>query len=128
MLWEELPEGRSLIAALEEEERRLSADLGTAGSPDGVGMYQLASDVLVGRAFEQLFAQDELDEDLARRCATVIERLLGSGRPAVTEMVSIRITDHLLGYIEPWLRFKKFAGPLLKAEVESRKRYYTGPF
>jgi hypothetical protein len=128
VLWEELPEGRSLISRLEEEERELSADLGTVGSPEGVGMYQLVSDVLVGRVFEDLFAGDELDEDLARRCATVIERLLGSGRPAVTEMVSLRITDHLLGYIDPWLRFKKFAGPLLKAEVDSRKRYYTGPF
>lgn len=43
-------------------------------------------------------------------------------------MVSIRVTDHLLGYPDNWLRFKEYAGPLLHAEVRSRSRYYTGPF
>ncbi|MER5399328.1 hypothetical protein [Streptomyces sp. NPDC002599] len=138
VLWRELPEGRSRIVELEEEqrrravevkedERRLAIDLGSEDIGD-LHMYELASDVLVYGALERLLAAEEPDEELALRCSRVIELLLGSGRPGVTQMVSIRITDYLLGYIEPWLRFKEFAGPHLRAEVESRKQYYTGPF
>lgn len=83
---------------------------------------------MVYGALAILLAAEELDTDLALRCSRVIELPLGSGRPRATQMVSLRTTDCLLGYIEPWLRFKEFAGPHLWAEVESRKQCYTGPF
>ncbi|MFE6886715.1 hypothetical protein [Streptomyces sp. NPDC057694] len=79
-------------------------------------------------ALERLFGGEELDMDLAERCSVVLEELLGSGRLPVVEMVSLRVTDYLLGYVNPWLRFKVVAGPLMMREVEERKPYYIGPF
>lgn len=128
VLWDFLPEERRIIVDLEQEEAEFFWDTGGEGRQSSVNHYTLASAVLVGGAFERLFADASLDEDLARRCAQIVECLLSEERSDVRDMVSLRVTDYLLGYVQPWLRFKGFAGPLLRQEVDSRKEYYTGPF
>ncbi|MGW2965251.1 hypothetical protein ACWDGI_43395 [Streptomyces sp. NPDC001220] len=122
VLWELLPAYHQDIAEVEEDERPWM------NTPGEVSMYTVVSEVFLRKAFKDLLSTGELDSDLAQTCSNVIEELLGSGRPAVLDLVSLRVTDYLLGYIEPWLRFKSFAGPLLVLEVEDRKQYYTGPF
>ncbi|GAA0685791.1 hypothetical protein GCM10009536_16160 [Streptomyces thermocarboxydus] len=57
-------------------------------------------------------------------CARLIEALLGSGRPQVIELVSIRVTDHLLGFPELWERFAGYAGPHMRFEADLRRKYY----
>ena len=126
LIWEYLPEYRPAVLALEQEE----APYAVASGADDVNMHFVISDIFVGEVFDQLFEKGgpELDAALARRCSAVIEELLGSARPDVLHLTSLRVTDYLLGFIQPWLRFKPYAGPCLLREVDERKRYYTGPF
>ncbi|MFF7389755.1 hypothetical protein ACFZAE_15105 [Streptomyces scabiei] len=134
LMWECLPEYRQAILDLEAKEALYADGSAEGGTPVDVNMHFVISDIFVGQVFDQLFGggeddrAGELDAGLARRCSTVVEELLGSGRPNVLNLVSLRVTDHLLGFVHPWLRFKPFAGPLLRQEIESRKQYYTGPF
>lgn len=121
LLWEIFPDWRHSVIALEEEEREVSMPSGTNPS---VGSYGFTSEIFVWGILASLFGDDEIDTDLARRCAVFIERLLDSGRPAIAEMVSIRITDYLLGYPENWKEFQSYAGDLLHQEVDSRRPYY----
>jgi hypothetical protein len=127
VLWEALPECRSLIGSLELGE---GDDFNAEEDPEEwleVGMYTLASEVLMYGTLDQLLDEDEVEEELVRRCAGAIERLIAEGSEQVREMVDIRVVDHLLGYANKWLKFKEFAGPFLLREVEKRKEYYTGP-
>ncbi|MFI1101050.1 hypothetical protein [Streptomyces melanogenes] len=128
ILWKAFPEERHRLSDLEIAEQEFARSSGGPNEWGEVGMYTLVSEILVGRSFEKLFSAPELDEDLAWRCSRAIEEMLGSGREDVVEMVSLRVTDYLLGYVDPWLKFKQFAGPLLKVEVGERKVFYTGPF
>jgi hypothetical protein len=126
MLWEYFPEQRDAILTLEEEEQEYATP-GDYG-PVEVGAYTLASEVFVQGVLTPLLASaPALDEELAQRCAYFLERLLGSGRDSIREMVSIRITDHLLGYPENWGKFRMYAGDLLLGEVRERQIYYKGP-
>lgn len=127
VLWDVLPESREKILSLEQKELEIFGPE-SDGQASEVGAYTLASVAFVGAVLRPLLTEAHPDEEVARRCADAIECLLGSDRPGVREMVSIRITDYLLGYVEPWLVFKKYAGPLLRSEVGERKQYYTGPF
>ncbi|MFK0173764.1 hypothetical protein ACIQU5_33785 [Streptomyces sp. NPDC090306] len=121
-LWEIFPDWRQSIVTLEEEEREVFA---SSLSEPPVGSYGLTSEIFVWKILESLFVGTQVDDlDLASRCATFIDRLLGSERPTIVEMVSIRITDYLLGYPENWSRFQRFAGPLLHQEVDSRRPYF----
>lgn len=47
-----------------------------------------------------------------------------AGRPQVIELVSIRVTDHLLGFPELWERFAGYAGPHMRFEADLRRKYY----
>ncbi|WP_225837043.1 hypothetical protein [Streptomyces sp. NK08204] len=127
LLWDCFPEQREAILALEEEEREDA--LPDHCGPVEVEQYELTSVVFVeGVLTPLLAAEPSLNEELAKRCAYFLERLLGSERPSIHQMASIRITDHLLGYPENWVKFRKYAGDLLLREVGERKRYYKGPF
>lgn len=122
LLWESFPEYRQVIIEVEEEQRSF-----TDASED-VSMYRTLTEVFTVKAFEVLFAPGELDPDLAQRCSAVIEELLGSGRPDVLDLAGARVIDYLLGWGDPWLRFKPFAGALLIQAVQKARKYYTGPF
>jgi hypothetical protein len=125
LLWEYFPEQRSVILTLEAEERDYAEP--ADGGPVEVGAYTLTSEVFVqGILTPLLQTASSLDEELAQRCAHFLERLLGSGRDSIHEMVSIRITDHLLGYPENWVKFQIYAGDLLHREVDERQPYYKG--
>ncbi len=121
-LWECFPEQRERILALEEDEREFV----TPGNLfSEVGAYTLTSDVFVARVLiPLLLSPTPRDSGMAERCSRFIELLLGSGRPFIKEMVSIRITDHLLGYPDNWKKFVMYAGELLLEEVNERKIYY----
>ncbi|MFI9004985.1 hypothetical protein [Streptomyces sp. NPDC053541] len=105
---------------LEEEERAVFGD--SVDGEIGVRAYALVTEVFVAKILYS--ALERGDVELMRRSAEFIERLLGSKRPALLELTSIRITDHLLGYPENWARFQDFAGSRLLNEVEQRSRYY----
>lgn len=125
LLWEWFPEQRAAVLALEEEEQDCAvlADRG----PVKVSAYTLTSEVFVqGVPSPLLQAASTLDEGLTQRCAHFLERLVGSGRDSIREMANIRITDHLLGFSENWVRFRPYAGDLLHREVRERRRYYKG--
>lgn len=123
LLWLLFPDRREQILSLEEDERE---DIYSSDSdPVEVGVYTLASEVFVQGVLTPLLAEwPYLDEKLAIRCSCFLELLLGSQRPSIREMVSIRITDHLLGYPENWMKFRKYAGDFLLREVQERRPYY----
>ncbi|MEV5959781.1 hypothetical protein AB0M11_39625 [Streptomyces sp. NPDC051987] len=126
LLWEFFPELRGDIDRLKEEESEFSAP--SAEAPE-VGAYYLISEIFIGGALSPLLtAMGALDSGLAKRCADFLEGLLSSERPSIKEMVSIRVSDHLLGYPENWARFKGYAGVLMNLEIRSRGRYYKDPF
>ncbi|MDR6981262.1 hypothetical protein J2X68_008005 [Streptomyces sp. 3330] len=126
MLWGYFPEQRDAVLALEKDEQEYAPPGDSA--PVQVGAYTLASEIFVQGVLAPLLASaPELDEELAQRCADFLECLLGSGRASIHEMVSIRITDHLLGYPENWEKFRVYAGNLLLGEVRERQRYYEIP-
>lgn len=127
VIWELLPEDRITIVDLENEEIESHRNSGEEGGVLDLGVYELGG-VFVHESLDRLFSGDRIDGELAQRCARVIECLLGGERPVVSEMISVRVTDYLLGYVTPWIKFKEFAGPLLLREIERRKQYYTGPF
>ncbi|WP_143071721.1 hypothetical protein [Streptomyces radiopugnans] len=115
------------ILALDEEEQDYAFTNGS--DPVEVGAYTLTSEVFVQGVLTPLLATPPpLDEDIAHRCAQFLERLLGSGRASIREMVSIRVIDHLLGYPGNWEIFRKYAGEYLLCEVRDRRRYYKSPF
>lgn len=125
LLWDCFSGQRETILSLEREEQEYAFPDDVA--PPEVGAYTLASEVFVQGILTPLLHAPRLDEDLAKRCAYFLECLLGSGRPSIREMTSIRITDHLLGYPENWPKFRKYAGELMLREVKSRQQYYKGP-
>ncbi len=91
--------------------------------PSTVSIYSLASDVFIDGALAPLLSSEEIEKDVAIRCASVIETLLLHGSTEVRQMVSIRITDYLLGW-NLWEKFAQHSGPTLLEEVGRRKRYY----
>lgn len=121
-LWNRVPESRPHIVSLEEEEADVFGE-GGEGSP---GMYSLVSVCFVHPVLVPALRATPVDAVLAVRCARLIEDLLGSGRPLVAELVSVRITDQLLGYRELWEAIQGFAGPLLLREVAERMKFYYG--
>jgi hypothetical protein len=116
-IWDCVPEARSSVIKLEHEEYELTD--GETNDPD---MYSMLSYGFVHPVFRP--ALDDSAEGSLLRCAHLIESLLGSGRPQVVELVSIRITDYLLGFPELWDRFSEYAGPHMKFEAEIRREYY----
>ncbi|MEV0039510.1 hypothetical protein [Streptomyces sp. NPDC050804] len=123
LLWDCFPEKRKEILDLEE-------GYVTPEDPSPkLGAYTLASEIFVESVLTPLLdATPVIDDELAKRCSVFLELLLGSGRPFLKEMTSIRITDHLLGYPGNWMIFQKYAGNLLLCEVRERRPYYKGPF
>jgi hypothetical protein len=128
ILWDKFPEVREKIETLEREDVEIF-EWGE-GEEDflGVGMYSLISDIFIPDLLERSVGGEVVDSELAQRAAAALERILDDGRSGVQEMVDIRVVDYLLGEVHPWLRFKIFAGPLMSAEVERRKKFYVGPF
>ncbi|MDX3772152.1 MULTISPECIES: hypothetical protein [unclassified Streptomyces] len=125
ILWENVPEVRSAIVDIEDEQREFEEAYPEAvGS--GVSIYSIASDAFIADALAPLLRSDEWDEGLACRCSKVIDSLLSFGGEEVRQMVSIRITDYILGW-GYWSRFQECAGPALQAEVNRRKHYYLAP-
>jgi hypothetical protein len=116
-IWDCAPEARPFVTKLEHEEFEL-----TDGETNDPGMYSMLSYGFVHPVFSP--ALDDSAEGTLLHCARLIESLLGSGRPQVVELVSIRITDHLLGFPELWDRFSGYAGPHMQFEVEIRREYY----
>lgn len=122
LLWDCFPGQRERILSLEEDER----DYVTPDNPSPeVGAYTLTSDVFVAGVLTPfLQSPPPRDRDVGERCSRFIELLLASERPFIREMVSIRITDHILGYPGNWEKFKTYAGELLLREVGERRIYY----
>ncbi|PAZ17131.1 hypothetical protein CLM62_03840 [Streptomyces sp. SA15] len=118
-IWEIVPESRDEIPRLEREELLLFGD-----GDGNVGMYTLITYAFVYPVLQPFLASESTDEAVAQRCARLIDALLASGRPSVRDMVSLRVTDELLGCPGYWKRFRPYAGPHLLAEVEERKVYY----
>ncbi|WP_351234416.1 hypothetical protein [Streptomyces sp. NPDC002133] len=125
-MWEWFPEQRDEILALEREEAEY-AELDEDGLVE-VGAYTLASEIFVRRVLAPALDAVPMDAEIGARCATFIECLLGSQRPPIRELASLRITDHLLGYPENWANFREYSGELLLREVQERRPYYRGPF
>ncbi|MFI6932947.1 hypothetical protein [Streptomyces sp. NPDC050287] len=127
LLWECFPEQRESILDLEEDEREDAEQMGRP--PAEIGAYTLISEIFVRGQLTPLLAAAPLDAALAQRCAHFLERLLALGgeSPFIKEMTSIRVTDHLLGYPENWVKFRPYAGDLLLREVRERQVYYTRP-
>ncbi|WP_367044466.1 hypothetical protein [Streptomyces sp. Je 1-332] len=116
-VWENVPEAHPSVVKLEEEELEL-----TDGECSAPGMYSVLSYGFVHPVFRP--ALENFAEDTIVRAARLIEVLLGSGRPQVVELVSIRVTDQLLGYPELWERFSSYAGPHMRFEVDLRREHY----
>lgn len=125
-LCENLPELRNAIEALEDEQREFNSGY-AGGEIFGVSIYALASQVFIDGALAPLLECKKPDSSLATRCCRAIESLLSGDREEVHQMVSIRITDYILGW-HHWSKIEKYAGPALREEVERRKRYYTPPW
>lgn len=126
LLWEFFPEWRVQIEKLEEEEKEYSA---TVNSVSQVGAFTLVSEVFVDGVLHSLLGDVNAPEpELARKCANFLESLLGVNRPSINELVSVRITDYLLGYPDNWVRFRGYAKRALLLEIASRARYYSDPF
>lgn len=116
-IWDHVPEARPFITELEQEELEL-----TNGECSDPGMYSMLSYGFIHPVFRP--ALEESVEDTIVRSARLTEALLGSGRPQVIELVSIRITDLLLGFPELWGRFADYAGPHMRFEADLRRKYY----
>ncbi|CAL9308743.1 hypothetical protein SUDANB21_04398 [Streptomyces sp. enrichment culture] len=116
-IWEHVPEARPFITELEQEELEL-----TNGECSDPGMYSMLSYGFIHPVFRP--ALEKWAEETIVRSARLIETLLGSGRPQVIELVSIRITDLLLGFPELWERFASYAGPHMQFEADLRRKYY----
>lgn len=116
-IWENVPESRSFVVKLEEEELEL-----TNGECSDPGMYSVLSYGFVHPIFRP--ALENSAQETIVSSARLIEVLLGSGRPQVVELVSIRVTDQLLGYPELWERFSRYAGPHMRFEVDLRREHY----
>lgn len=120
-IWDSMPELRGALIEIEAEQAEFDE-----GEEDvsAVSIYSLASDVFIKGALAPLLSNEEIEKDAAARCASVIESLLLHGSAEVRQMVSIRITDYLLGW-NLWERFSQYSGPALSEEVGRRKRYYS---
>ncbi|MEV5931605.1 hypothetical protein AB0L56_02250 [Streptomyces sp. NPDC052079] len=116
-VWEHVPEARPFVTGLEQEELEL-----TNGECSDPGMYSMLSYGFIHPLLRP--ALEESVEETIVRSARLIEALLGSGRPQVIELVSIRITDLLLGFPELWERFASYAGPHMQFEADLRRKYY----
>lgn len=116
-VWENVPEAHPSVVKLEEEELEL-----TNGECSDPGMYSVLSYGFVHPVFRP--ALENSAEGTIVRSARLMEVLLGSGRPQVVELVSIRVTDQLLGYPELWERFSSYAGPHMRFEVNLRREHY----
>lgn len=116
-IWEHVPEARPFVTELEEEELEL-----TNGECSDPGMYSMLSYGFMHPVFRP--ALEKSTKETIVHCARLIEALLGSGRPQVIELVSIRVTDHLLGFPELWERFAGYAGPHMRFEADLRRKYY----
>ncbi|AXL91547.1 hypothetical protein C4J65_27090 [Streptomyces sp. CB09001] len=116
-IWEHVSEARPFVSELEAEELEL-----TNGECSDPGMYSMLSYGFVHPVFRP--ALEQLVEAVIVRSARLVEALLESGRPQVIELVSIRVTDQLLGFPELWERFSSYAGPRMRLEAELRREYY----
>jgi len=116
-IWEHVPEARPFVTEIEEEEWET-----TNGECSDPGMYSMLSYGFVHPVFRP--ALEESARETLVRSARLIEALLGSGRPQVIELVSIRVTDQLLGFPELWERFASYAGPRMRFEADLRREYY----
>ncbi|MEU6576563.1 hypothetical protein [Streptomyces sp. NPDC046805] len=116
-IWTLVPEARPFVAELEEEESEFSN-----GERSDPGMYSMLSYGFVHPVFRPALGNST--EETIVRSARLIEALLGSGRPQVVELVSIRVTDQLLGHPELWERFSGYAGPHMRFEADLRREYY----
>lgn len=116
-IWENVPEAHPSVVKLEEEELEL-----TNGECSDPGMYSVLSYGFVHPIFRP--ALENSAQETIVRSARLIEVLLGSGRPQVVELVSIRVTDQLLGYPELWKRFSSYAGPHMRFEADLRREHY----
>ncbi|MFJ9141557.1 hypothetical protein [Streptomyces griseus] len=121
VIWDSLPELRRTLMEIEAEQAEFNEGEET---PSTVSIYSLASDVFIDGALAPLLSSEEIEKDAAIRCAGVIETLLLHGSTEVRQMVSIRITDYLLGW-NLWEKFSQHSGPALLEEVGRRKRYYS---
>ncbi|MFI1815187.1 hypothetical protein ACH414_33100 [Streptomyces sp. NPDC020422] len=119
LIWGKFPNHRGAILALERDHRDLMGDSIDAE----VGPYSLVSQIFMEGIL--LPALEAPDAFMLRESADLIETLLSSDRAFVLEMVSIRVTDYLLGFPENWFKFREFAGRNLVEEVRRRSRYYT---
>ncbi|MFF5769730.1 hypothetical protein ACFY8V_06065 [Streptomyces californicus] len=120
VIWDSLPELRRTLMEIEAEQAEFNEG---EEIPSTVSIYSLASDVFIDGALAPLLSSEEIEKDVAIRCASVIETLLLYGSTEVRQMVSIRITDYLLGW-NLWEKFAQHSGPTLLEEVGRRKRYY----
>ncbi|MFF3257533.1 hypothetical protein ACFYWP_42695 [Actinacidiphila glaucinigra] len=119
LLWVKIPQSRPEILALEEQEYRLYGD-GDEGSP---GMYSLISGAFVRPILIPLLQAEIQDRVMLAASASLIEDLLASRRPAIGDLVTLRITDVLLGETFFQAFVEEYGGPLLKSEVEDRVKF-----
>jgi hypothetical protein len=89
-----------------------------------VTAYALASILLVESVLDPALEAPLADADLLSRVAIVLERTIGSGSEYLTDMVSLRVSDHLLAEPEKWEAFRRFAGPGLAKDIEDRSQYF----
>ncbi|MDX3342707.1 hypothetical protein V5N34_35070 [Streptomyces baarnensis] len=121
VIWDSLSELRRTLMEIEAEQAEFNEGEET---PSTVSIYSLASDVFIDGALAPLLSSEEIEKDAAIRCAGVIETLLLHGSTEVRQMVSIRITDYLLGW-NLWEKFSQHSGPALLEEVGRRECYYS---
>lgn len=130
VIWEQVPELRERFVQVERWWGRNELE---QGKEPYVGVGTLLSKVLVHPYLMPLIDDADGDEGALGRCAAAVEQILEAHSEYLDAAVRVWVVPCLLcnpdgdpdGGPERWLRFRRYAGPLLKECVRSEVQYYS---
>lgn len=129
-VWEQVPELRERLVAVEKE--WAGSDLEPGAEPRA-GAFTVLTNALVHPYLVPLLDVADGDPAALVRCAAAVEQILGAGSEYLEAAVRVRVVPYLLcnpdgdpdGAPVRWLRFRRYAGPLLTQCVRNDLQYYS---